>query len=219
MKTTPATTSPATDDATEDVTKDATSNATEDVTKDDVTANPAAKAATDGGAVQGPAKSSAAAPGDDASGDDDEDEGLEPGPHGETGSQASAGSGAAAVVAAGLGIVSLTGAWTGRVVAERETLMGQIKTSGGGSAAQQISEIYGDAWHSTAFVNGLFALLALLVGAFVLVRPAFGAPTAHPRPAWIRSVALAGVALGVLGVLVSAGMYLDLVVPLPQAGG
>ncbi|MFE4692836.1 hypothetical protein ACFRH6_22650 [Streptomyces sp. NPDC056749] len=129
------------------------------------------------------------------------------------------GTGAAAVVAAGLGIVSLSGAWTGRVVAERETLMGQIKTSGGGSAAQQISEIYGDAWHSTALVNGIFALLALLVGVFVLVRPAFGTPSLLPQAGWVRSVAVAGVSLGVLGLLISVGMFFDLFVALPSAAG
>ncbi|MEV3948640.1 hypothetical protein AB0K57_13375 [Streptomyces halstedii] len=158
------------------------------------------------------------APDPDAPGDD----ALEPDPYDEAEATASAeaGSGAAAVVAAGLGVVSLSGAWTGRVAAERETLIGQIKSSSGGSgsATQQISEIYGNAWHTTALVNGLFALLALLVGVFVLVRPAFGAPAAHPRPGWIRAVARAGIALGILGVLISVVMYFDLALPLPTAG-
>ncbi|MFD7526965.1 hypothetical protein ACFV8E_04975 [Streptomyces sp. NPDC059849] len=127
------------------------------------------------------------------------------------------GAAAAAVVAAGLGVVALTGSWTGKVAAERETLIGQIKTSGGGTAAQQISEIYGDAWHSTALVNGVFALLALLVGIFALVRPAFGVPSAQPQPGWVRAVATAGIALGVLGLLISVGMYFDLIVALPTA--
>ncbi|MEV0786330.1 hypothetical protein AB0I52_25895 [Streptomyces sp. NPDC050423] len=127
------------------------------------------------------------------------------------------GTAAAAVVSAGLGIVSLTGAWSGRVAAERETLIGQIKTSSGGSAAQQISEIYGDAWHATALANGLFGLVALLVGIFVLVRPAFGAPSAHPQAGWVRAVAMGGIALGVIGVLISVGMYFDLIGALPTA--
>ncbi|UZI28527.1 hypothetical protein [Streptomyces sp. VB1] len=148
--------------------------------------------------------------------DEDDDDALEPDPFDEA--RHGVGAGAAAVVSAALGIVALTGAWTGRVAAERETLIGQIQTSGGGSAAQQISEIYGDAWHTTALVNGVFAVLALLVGVFVLVRPAFGTPSARPQPTWIRAVALAGVALGALGVLISAGMYFDLFVSLPAAG-
>lgn len=127
------------------------------------------------------------------------------------------GTAAAAVVSVGLGIVSLTGAWSGRVAAERETLIGQIKTSSGGSAAQQISEIYGDAWHATALVNGLFGLVALLVGIYVLVRPAFGAPSARPQAGWVRAVAMGGIALGVIGVLISVGMYFDLIVALPTA--
>lgn len=148
--------------------------------------------------------------------DDDGDDDLEPDPFDE--GRHGIGAGAAAVVSAALGVVALTGTWTGRVAAERETLIGQIKTSGGGSASQQISEIYGDAWHTTALVNGVFAVLALLVGVFVLVRPAFGVPSEEPQPIWIRAVALAGVALGVLGVLISAGMYFDLFAALPSAG-
>ncbi|MFH8473313.1 hypothetical protein [Streptomyces sp. NPDC018000] len=128
------------------------------------------------------------------------------------------GSAAAAVAAAGLGVVALSGSWAGKIAAERETLIGQIKSSSGGTAAQQISEIYGDAWHSTALVNGLFALLALLVGLFALVRPAFGAPSPHPQPLWVRAVATAGIALGVLGLAISFGMYFDLIMPLPTLG-
>ncbi|MFB6780100.1 hypothetical protein ACFCX0_22300 [Streptomyces sp. NPDC056352] len=165
------------------------------------------------------------APGDgdgpehDSSTDTDSDPDLDFDPKDDDvdGAPSGLGAAAAAVVAAGLGVVGLTGAWSGRVAAERETLLGQMKTASGGSVAQQISEIYGDAWHSTALVNGLFALLALLVGVFALVRPAFGAPAKDPQPGWVRAVATAGIALGVLGVLISAGMYFDLIVALPTA--
>ncbi|MDX2296643.1 MULTISPECIES: hypothetical protein [Streptomyces] len=120
------------------------------------------------------------------------------------------GSAAAAVVSAALSVVALTGTWTGRVVAERETLIGQIKTSGGGTPAQQISEIYGDAWHSTALVNGVFALLAVIVAAVVLALPR--------RPLRVRAIAVAGAVLGGLGLLLSVGTYLDLFLSLPTAG-
>ncbi|WP_256962057.1 hypothetical protein [Streptomyces sp. NRRL B-24572] len=120
------------------------------------------------------------------------------------------GAGAAAIVSAALSAVALTGTWTGKVVAERETLIGQIKTSAGGSPAQQINEIYGDAWHSTALVNGVFALLALVVAVLVLTLPR--------RPAWVRAVAVAGAVLGGLGLLLSVGTYFDLFLSLPTTG-
>ncbi|MET7368649.1 hypothetical protein ABZS61_22905 [Streptomyces sp. NPDC005566] len=207
MKTTPSKTTSAVDDDRED-TAAADESAVADLTTD-LTKKEPADGASDDNASDDAAGHAAA-----------EDDDLEPDPYDEAEAAESAGigAGAGAVVAAGLGIVSLTGAWTGRVAAERETLIGQIKTSGGGSAAQQISEIYADAWHTTALVNGLFALVALLVGAFVLLRPAFGAPSDRPQPGWIRAVALAGIALGVLGVLISVGMYFDLFVSLPSAG-
>lgn len=126
------------------------------------------------------------------------------------------GAGAGAVVSTALGVVGLVGGWTGKVASERETLIGQIKTSSGGTAAQQISEIYGDSWHTTALVNGIFAILALLVGVFVLVRPAFGTPSAQPQPSWIRSVALGGVVLGAIGLVLSIAMFFDLIVGLPS---
>ncbi|MFD9501478.1 hypothetical protein [Streptomyces sp. NPDC060035] len=207
MKTTPSKTTSAVDDDREEKPA-ADESAVADLTKTE----PADEASDD----------TADDASDDAVGhaaaEDDDDPESDPYAEAEAAASAGVGGGAGAVVAAGLGIVSLSGAWTGRVAAERETLIGQIKTSGGGSAAQQISEIYADAWHTTALVNGLFALVALLVGAFVLLRPAFGAPSARPQPGWIRAVALAGIALGVLGVLISVGMYFDLFVSLPSAG-
>ncbi|MGW2814732.1 hypothetical protein [Streptomyces sp. NPDC001415] len=133
--------------------------------------------------------------------------------------RAAFGAGAAAVVAGALGAVSLSGTWMGKTLSERATLIGQIKTSQTSTAAQQIQEIYGNSWHTTALVNGVFALLALIVGAFVLARPAFGTPGRAEQPVWVKAVALAGVVLGVIGLLISAGMYLDLFAALPSTKG
>ncbi|MFF0062272.1 hypothetical protein ACFYRC_12060 [Streptomyces sp. NPDC005279] len=120
------------------------------------------------------------------------------------------GAAAGAVVAAGLGVVALSGSWVGKIAAERQTLIGQIKTAQGGTPAQQISALYGDAWHTTALVNGVFALFALIVGGAVLALP--------QKAGWVRAFALAGAALGVLGLIVSAGMYFDVFLSLPSAG-
>ncbi|WP_329023586.1 hypothetical protein [Streptomyces sp. NBC_00690] len=119
-------------------------------------------------------------------------------------------SAAAGIVAAGLGVVGLTGSWTGRVAAERQTLLGQIETSEGGSTAERISALYGDAWHATALVNGMFALVALIVGLTVLTRPG--------KPGWVRAFGLGGAVLGGLGLLISIAMYFDLILSLPAAG-
>ncbi|WNO72123.1 hypothetical protein [Streptomyces sp. AM8-1-1] len=129
-----------------------------------------------------------------------------PTPRASSGLVASAG----AVFAAGLGVVGLSGSWIGRVAAERQTLIGQIKTSQGGSPADQISAIYGDAWHTTALSNGVFALLALIIGLVVLTRPR--------KSGWVPAVAVAGAALGALGLIVSIGMYFDIILALPSAG-
>jgi hypothetical protein len=124
--------------------------------------------------------------------------------------------GAGAIVSAVLGLVSLTGGWIGTVAAARETLVGQLGTSSTASVATQIKEVYGDAWKTSALWAGIFALLALIVGAVVLVRPAFGAP-GKPQPVWIKSVSWAGVVIGVVGLLLAVLKYTDVLLGLPSA--
>ncbi|MER6981143.1 hypothetical protein [Streptomyces carpinensis] len=126
------------------------------------------------------------------------------------------GQGAAAVVSAALGLVSLSGSWLGTVAGAREQLIGQLRTSTSASVAQQIKEVYGDAWRTTALWGGLFALLALIVGVVVLARPAFGTP-GRPQAPWIKSVAWAGVTLGVVGLLLAVLKYTDALLALPSA--
>ncbi|MEU2881223.1 hypothetical protein ABZ651_34620, partial [Streptomyces sp. NPDC007070] len=123
--------------------------------------------------------------------------------------------GAGAVVAAALGVVSLSGGWLGTVAAAREQLIGQLRTPTSASVATQIREVYGDAWHTTALWAGVFALVAMVVGVVVLARPAFGAPRA-PQAPWIKSVAWAGVVLGVIGLLLAVLKYTDALLGLPS---
>ncbi|MFG2136172.1 hypothetical protein [Streptomyces sp. NPDC048650] len=126
---------------------------------------------------------------------------------GEAGRPAGIAAGAGAVVAAGLGLASVTGTWLGTTLAERANLLGQIKLqSGKAQAAEQISAVYGASWHTNALVNGVIALLAAITAAVVLTR--------H-NATWVRAVAWGGLALGVLGILISAGMYLDLFASMP----
>lgn len=201
-------------------------NATPATTKTDAETEPRTDAeteaaateatATTGGASAGTAPEAADVP--DATDTDGPEPADEPAAEAAP-ARAGFGAGAAAVVAGALGAVSLSGTWMGKTLSERATLIGQIKTSQSGTAAQQIQEIYGNSWHTTALVNGVFALLALIVGAVVLARPAFGTPGRAEQPVWVKAVALAGVVLGVVGLLISAGMYLDLFAALPSTKG
>ncbi|WP_459751283.1 hypothetical protein [Streptomyces sennicomposti] len=127
------------------------------------------------------------------------------------------GQGAGAVVAAALGVVSLSGGWLGTVASAREQLIGQLRTPTSASVATQVKEVYGDAWHTTALWAGVFALAAMVVGVVVLARPAFGAPRA-PQALWIKSVAWAGVVLGVIGLLLAVLKYTDALLGLPSTG-
>ncbi|MFA3876946.1 hypothetical protein ABS735_25200 [Streptomyces sp. MMCC 100] len=137
-------------------------------------------------------------------------DGTEAGPTG-------VGQGAGAVVSAGLGIVSLTGSWVGTVASARESLMGQLETSSSSNVGTLIEKGYGNAWQATAMWGGVFALVALIVGVVVLARPAFGAP-GRPQAPWIKSVAWAGVALGVIGLLLAVLKYTDVLLGLPSTG-
>ncbi|MGN9818666.1 hypothetical protein ACTMUQ_25375 [Streptomyces sp. SD11] len=124
--------------------------------------------------------------------------------------------GAAAAVSAGLGIVSLTGSWMGTIAQARDSLYGQLETAQGSPVATQIKQVYADSWNANALVAGFFALAALIVGVVVLVRPAFGNPDRIPAQSpWVKSVAWAGVSLGVIGLLLAALKYSDVLLGMP----
>ncbi len=153
---------------------------------------------------------------DDAATDDGAADGADSATTGTEGATG-VGQGAGAVVSAGLGIVSLTGSWVGTVASARESLIGQLQTSSSSNVGALIEKGYGNAWHATALWGGAFALVALIVGVVVLARPAFGAP-GRPQAPWIKSVAWAGVALGVIGLLLAVLKYTDILLGLPSTG-
>jgi hypothetical protein len=121
--------------------------------------------------------------------------------------------GAAAVVAAGLGVASLTGTWISDLMASRQELIGQIN----GQAAppdEQVATIYGTPWHTTALFNGMFALAAIIVAGATLVIPAFS-KNGDKSPSWVRAVAVGGLALGTIGLVIAALMWFDVFTELP----
>ena len=130
------------------------------------------------------------------------------------------GAGAAAVVSAGLGLCSLTGTSLSEMLRERKQMIGQIEASaqppsGGGGGGDQISALYGAPWHASALLNGVFALLAVVVGGVLLALVAKRAETRS----WVKAVALGGLILGAIGLLVAGGMYFDLFAGPPKVPG
>ncbi|UGY92294.1 hypothetical protein [Streptomyces gobiensis] len=132
----------------------------------------------------------------------------------DTGSAGGFAAGAAAVVSAALGLSSLVGTSLSDMLRSRREIIGQIETGGGGGG-DQIEAFYGAPWHTAALVNSVFALIALAIGGVLL---AVLTGRADTRP-WVKSVALGGVILGVLGLLVAAGMYFDLFAAAPTLPG
>jgi hypothetical protein len=127
------------------------------------------------------------------------------------------GQGAAGIVSVVLGLVSLTGGWVGTVASAREEITGQLEMQAASNAtvAAQLQAVYGDAWQASALWGGVFALVGLIVGVAVLVRPAFGDPDQVQAP-WIKSVAWAGVSVGFIGLVLAALKYSDLLLALPS---
>ncbi len=128
------------------------------------------------------------------------------------------GSAASAIVAAGLGVVALSGSWVAGIVSERASVAARLELSQAADANAQIAAQFVDPWHTTAMVNGVFSALALIIATFVLALPAFSTPE-RILPTWVRSVSWAGIGLGALGILLFVLMYFDLLLAIPKAAG
>jgi hypothetical protein len=168
------------------------------------TASPAPEAPATESVAEGPATPAVedeGAGGTSPDGDDDA-----------AGATEGVGAGAAAVVSAGLAVSALTGTGIGDMMRARAEIMGQIEASVSGGAVDQVDVLYGRPWDTAALVNGAVALIAVVIGG-VLLAAQSGRPTTR---AWVRAVALGGVVLGGIGLVVAAGMYLDLFVAAPE---
>lgn len=117
--------------------------------------------------------------------------------------------GAGAVIGAALGITSLTGTSLADMLRARAEIEGQIQSSIGGGG-DPVESIYTTPWHHVALVNGVFAIAAIVVTLVVLLLGRVGHST------WSRAVAVAGVILGLIGLLLAGGMYADLFGAPPQ---
>lgn len=112
--------------------------------------------------------------------------------------------GAAAIVSTVLGAMSLLGNSLSDMLLEHKKLSSQIESMSGGGGGDEIANAYTHPWHTVALTNGIIAVVAVLLGGVTL------AAWLHARDTkWAKAVALGGMILGVIGVLVSAGMYFD----------
>jgi|GEM_PF-2641355 len=131
---------------------------------------------------------------------------VEPYGHDDAGTGGIIAAGAAAVAAAGLAITSLGGNWLGDVLSQRQSLIGQINTANS-QADAIIKQRYTDVWHKTAFVSMGFAIAAVVIAAATLFLGAFAAK--QQAPVWVRVLTWGALALGIIGLGVSAAMYFD----------
>lgn len=114
--------------------------------------------------------------------------------------------GAAAITAGGLAITSLGGNWLGNVLSQRQSLIAQINTANSPADAI-IKQRYTNVWHKMAFVSMGFAIAAIVIAAATLFLGAFAAK--QQAPVWVRILTWGALALGVIGLGVSAAMYFD----------
>ncbi|KID32133.1 hypothetical protein [Prauserella rugosa] len=120
--------------------------------------------------------------------------------------------GGIAVVSTGLGLSSLIGNPLSEMLRARQEIMGQIEAGMGGAGSDQIESFYGAPWHTTALVNGVIALVAAVIGAVVLL---VHTRRSDARP-WVTALAVGGLVLGLIGLVLAGGMYLDLFASQPE---
>lgn len=122
--------------------------------------------------------------------------------------------GAFGLTALAFGIVSLAGNWLGSVFGNRSQYFAELhaKTATSQTQSTQISlDAFHSNWHAQAALGGIFALAAMLFGAFVLLSPSL--LLSGKSPAWARASALAGIIVGFFGLLVAILVWFNVLAP------
>jgi len=122
--------------------------------------------------------------------------------------------GAFGLTALVFGIVSLGGNWLGAVFGNRSQYFSELhaKTATTQTQSTQISlDAFHSNWHAQAALGGIFALAALLIGAFVLLSPSL--LLSGKSPAWARATALAAIIVGAIGLLLAILVWFNLLAP------
>jgi hypothetical protein len=127
-------------------------------------------------------------------------------------------SGAFGITSLVLALVSLGGGWLGTVYGARSEYIVELNTKT--QSAQASLNAFHSSWHGQAAVAGIFAIAALLIGAGVLTAPSL--LLSGRAPAWVRGSALAGIILGLVGLLLALLAWFDVLaagLTAPGAGG
>ncbi len=118
-------------------------------------------------------------------------------------------SGAFGLTSLVLAVVSLTGGWLGTVYGARAEYVAELNTKT--QSTQASLDAFHSSWHGQAALGGIFALAALLFGAGVLASPAL--LLSGKTPAWARGTALAGLILGLIGLLLAILTWFNILAP------
>jgi hypothetical protein len=112
--------------------------------------------------------------------------------------------GAFGFTALALGFVSLSGSWLGTIYSSRSSTHSQLFAKAATTQTQE-NQIGVNAlvsgWHAQAVLGGVFALAALLIGGGVLAAPSL--LLSGRAPAWARAAGVAGLILGVIGLILA----------------
>ena len=126
------------------------------------------------------------------------------------------GQGAAAVVSAVLGFVSLTGSWLGTVAGAREGINGQLEMLPRRPRASPPRSRRSTATPGRPPRCGAASSRWPRCSSVSRPSPGPRRRSGKPQAGWIKSVSWAGVALGVLGLLLAVLKYTDVILGVPS---